>query len=333
MKGVIRVLCGMLLGVSLSSFAINEIEDISPQDAFEKGSTLRLQYHNEQALHYLKYAADEGHSMAALLYADELATLPHAARREDEIVEYTFKSADSGNVWAMQRLAKTNRSGDEEQRIQWQTHFLTALEKAAEEGNSKAMLALFYRDREDNYKQAKFWLRKALEQGYLPAQYAKIELVEHGYEEWFVLPGNRLKTVKKQYVELAETGYLPAIKKTIQLMIDTDKTHEAVVWMEKAVDQGDATSLALLAKAYAGNFTKTRVETNLVKSYSYYQNYLDAIGSDRLIGTRKRIEKEELAVKEKLTEEQLAAADLLHQEYRASHTVKQFEMPWKYEME
>ncbi|WP_446751429.1 hypothetical protein [Vibrio sp. S9_S30] len=333
MKRGIRILCGMLLGVSLNSAAINEIEDISPQDAFDKGNTLRLQYHNEQALQYLKFAADGGHSMAALLYADELATLPYAARREEDIVEYTLRSADSGNVWAMQRLALTPRAGGEQQRIKWQTRYLTALEKAAEEGNNKAMLTLFYRYREDQYKQAKYWLGKALEQGYLPAQYAEIELLELGFEEWFVLPGNRMLEVKKRYAQLAQLGYLPAIKKTIQLLIDTDKTHEAVSWMESAVEQGDATSLVLLAKAYAGRYPKTRVEADLVKSYSYYQNYLDAIGSDKLSGTRKRIEKEELAVKETLTDEQIAAADLLHQAYRASHTVKQFESPWKYTME
>ncbi|PKF81381.1 hypothetical protein CW749_01705 [Vibrio sp. vnigr-6D03] len=333
MKGVIRVLCGMLLGVSLSSFAINEIEDISPQDAFEKGSTLRLQYHNEQALHYLKYAADEGHSMSALLYADELSTLSHAARRQEEIVHYTLQAAEGGNIWAMERLANTNRSGSEESRVKWQQRFLTSLEQEAENGNIKAILTMFYLKRDEKYKQAKIWLAKALEQGSERAKLAEVELVEQGYEEWYVLPGNRMKESKQRYAELAETGYLPAVKKTIQLLIETDKTHQAVVWLEEAVRMGDATSLALLAKAYAGNYPKTRVEKDLVKSYSYYLNYLDAMGSDRLAGTRKRIEKEEQAVKEQLSETQIADAEKLHQEYRENHTVMLFETPWKYEME
>ncbi|MDP2571958.1 hypothetical protein Q8W40_07200 [Vibrio penaeicida] len=333
MKGVIRVLCGMLLGVSLSSFAINEIEDISSQDAFEKGSTLRLQYHNEQALHYLKYAADEGHSMAALLYADELSTLSHAARRQEEIIHYTLQAAEAGNIWAMERLANTNRSGSEESRVKWQQRFLTSLEQEAENGNIKAILTMFYLKRDEKYKQAKIWLTKALEQDSEQAKLAEVELVEQGYEEWYVLPGNRMKESKQRYAELAETGYLPAVKKTIQLLIETDKTHQAVVWLEEAVRMGDATSLALLAKAYAGNYPKTRVEKDLVKSYSYYLNYLDAMGSDKLVGTRKRIEKEEQAVKEQLSETQISDAEKLHQIYKENHTVMLFETPWKYAME
>lgn len=332
MKGIKKLLSLSLLCLPLSSYAANEIENITPKQAFNKGRVLRLQYHNKQALAYLKYAADSGHSMAALLYADELATLPHAVRRQEEIMHYTLQAAEGGNIWAMERLAKTNRSGNEESRVQWQQRFLASLKQEAESGNIKAILTMFYLERDEKYKRAKIWLTKALEQESERAKLAEVELIEQGYEEWFVLPGNRMKESKQRYAELARTGYLPAVKKTIQLLIETDKTHQAVVWLEEAVRMGDATSLALLAKAYAGNYPKTRVEKDLVKSYSYYLNYLDAMGSDKLSGTRNRMEEEEQKVREQLTETQVADAEKLHENYKRNHTVMVFESPWKYKM-
>ena len=331
MMKYIKLFFGVILLIfSVRGHAINEIENITPAQAFEKGRVLRLQHEIQLAGHYLKYAADQGHLMAALMYADELATLTPYIRRQEEILHYTMLSARGGNVWAMNRLAETQRIEDEELRSYWQKQYHSVLLERANNGNAKAMLTLFYQNLEVNYERAKMWLKKALATGYQPAKMAEIELVENGREEWFFLPVDRQTEVIFRYALLANSGYLPAIKKIIHLFLNTGKTHLVVEWFDKAVELGDANSLALAAKAYAGNYPQTRVKVDLVKSATYYAIYLDAMGTDKLKGTYKRIQKAEQIIKGKMTPEQLSSAQQAYLEYMKYHQVAMYESPWKY---
>lgn len=333
MNVIICLLYWLVICFPIACFSANEIELVSPQEAFEKGQLLRLQYHNNLSLEYLKFAADNGHSMAQLLYADELAKGYQSTRTVEIVAEYTERSAKSGNIWAMQRIVNTLRLNNKDNQIRWQKMFSELLLEKAESGNNKAMLKLFYLKRDDDYEKAIWWLNKAIDNEYMPAKMAEVELIELGYEEWFLSSKRRMKYVTQRYTKLAELDYLPAIVKVIELLDSANQEKAAFVWIEKLADLGDALSLVRLAKRYSGYGVNSMAELNLVKSYAYYSVYLNTIGYDRMLKSWQRIDAEMKIVKAKLTAVQLIEAEEIYRNYTKNQNLKFYSPHWEYEMQ
>ncbi|WED22862.1 hypothetical protein L3Q72_05570 [Vibrio sp. JC009] len=324
-KQIILLMC--LLGI-ISSWAVQAQEGmslLSLQDAYEKGKLLHWQYKEEQAKSYLKYAADKGHIEAAFMYS-EILSQPSFVQNEEES-KYAVMAAESGHLLALLKVS----IGTSMIKRDWRVKAEQLLLNQAQLGNSDAMRYLysFYPDSDDR---SYYWLKKASESGNPKAMFMLAERYEGQYG-WFIIPGSREKEILRLYKASAEAGYPPAMDAySFSLERKPETRKEAVFWILKGVEAGQAMALLIAAELYSSDGDLRDVMPyDSVKAAAYYHCYFANMA---------KIEKKRATydyyyelyqdLLSTMTESEILQAEELAKNYLSTHTVRAFDEFWEW---
>lgn len=280
----------LLSGVAGSSVAADaqnaqsayEMNQMTASQAYQEGKLLRAQLKNMKARPFLKYAADKGDAQAAYLYAMELSNYNTTIRTPPEAQEYLLKAAREGNRQAMQHLYLKGDWLRIRERKYWQNHYHDSLVTLGQTEPAQALYGLAQYYQSTDQELSEYYLDKSVAFDVPRALMQKAAELESG-EGTYLLPGGRDKAVSKLYEQAANTGYMPAIRNYIQRLEDQHNYQEAFKWRERAIEEGDLTSLAAVAiilSGYSSNYAF--VQEDLAKAKAYYDVYLETAGSDRL---------------------------------------------------
>ena len=259
-----------------------DISSLNANEAYQEGKLLRAQLKNTKARPYLKYSADKGDAKAAYLYAMELSNYNTTIRTPPKAQEYLLKAAQGGNRQAMRHLYLDGNWLRLRERNYWKKHYYNSLITLGQTEPGQAMfeLANFYR--KSDQELSSYYLNKSLDFDIPKALMEKAKSIESG-EGTYIFPGSREKTIDKMYKAAADTGYMPAVRNYIQRLEDLGNYQEAFKWRQKAVKEGDLTSLAAVAIILSGFSTDYQfVDQDLATAKAYYDIYLETAGTDRL---------------------------------------------------
>lgn len=280
----------LLSGVAASAVAaesqntqqVYEMEKMTATQAYQEGKLLRAQLKNIKARPFLKYAADKGDAQAAYLYAMELSNYNTTIRTPPKAQEYLLKAAREGNRQAMQHLYLKGDWLRIRERKYWQNHYHDALVTLGQTDPAQALYGLAQYYEKSAPELSEYYLKKSMTFDVPRALMQKAAELEQGAGT-YLLPGGRDKAVSKLYEQAADTGYMPAIRNYIQRLEDEGNYQEAFKWRERAVKEGDLTSLAAVAiilSGYSSNYSF--IQEDLAKAKAYYDVYLETAGTDRL---------------------------------------------------
>ncbi|AEF55527.1 hypothetical protein Mar181_2494 [Marinomonas posidonica IVIA-Po-181] len=303
--------CVLLLAILASSEAVlastSFFDDgISVADAYERGRTLRAQYKNRLAREYLKFAADQGDSSAAFLYALELQGYQKTIRTSHTVNDYIESAAKHNDLGAVQYLAYRSDQGKQ---TFWSKKYFNLLENLEAENASSAYLGYFLYFQKLDAEKANLYLEKAIEQLNPVALMIKADHIRNG-EGFYFFDYSRLNSALEFYIKGANTGYLPAIKRLVDVLESLKREDESFEWLVKSANKGELASIATVARVLSGNSeTYKGIALNLVESKSYYDLYFTYAGTDRFSSLYETMLVELEEVVGRLDEKQLANSD------------------------
>ncbi|EOX1796584.1 sel1 repeat family protein [Vibrio cholerae] len=280
------------------------MQQLSAQQAYENGRLLRAQFKNLAAREYLKYAADLGEPNAAYLYAMEVANYRTTIRTPPESQHYLLLAAQGGSRQAMRVLYQ---NGEWLRAAERKAYYDSLIDLGSREPSHAAYeLALYHQ--KDNPKLAQHYLTIAADFEHPAALMLLAQQIEQG-EGSYPVPGSRANAARKTYLKAAETGYIPAIRKYIQLLENKEKYQDAYYWRQQAVQRGDLTSLVAMGGILSGQSELYRfVEPDLKQAKAYFNRYLEVAGSDRLSHVYHNSQKQLLDISMQLNEREKAIA-------------------------
>ncbi|MGD8110985.1 tetratricopeptide repeat protein [Vibrio sp. TRT 17S01] len=324
-SGVVLALWACTISGAMAS---NDLSDLSADQAFEKGKLLRWQLHHQEALPYLKHAAEKGSAEAAYIYSIELED--GSEKQGEEEYHYALRAAEQGNLLAMLKVSSSSNPERDEIRQEWEEKTQQAILERAEAGNPEAMLLLHTTLEKEKDKMA--WLEKAVAANHPEAKFKLAQAYEAGYD-WFFIPGKRSKETKRLYQESAEQGYPPAMKAYMEQLLAKKKTREeGFEWMKKLAEIGRADSLLLIANTYAEDRQmRDIVPQDRVKALSYLYAYFESMATPKSHDSLHRAYQKKIAIhRSLLSEEEGLKADAMAEDYLANHTVRAYDDLWQW---
>lgn len=281
------VLIGITLTANSAMSAVDEanqykVSHLSAEQAYMTGSLLRAQYKSMDSMAYLKHAADQNHAPASYLYSMELASRrglmndPLAAR------EYLLKAAKLGHRKAMHELYLNANWLRDIEIDYWKKQYHSQVILLGREAPSQAMyeLSRFYQESDSHLSE--FYLNKAADLNHPLALMAKARKVTEGGGSVLVSL-SREALVNQLYLEAAKTNYIPAIRKYIDILESKKRYKEAFKWRVIALENGDITSLASVAKILLGESKLYQfVPQDRVKAKAYIDLYLASAGQEKM---------------------------------------------------
>lgn len=259
-----------------------DVSTLTPDEAYEYGELLRVQLKNDAALEYLKFAADAGHANASYVYAIELKRTRTAYQEDDSYQQYLTLAASNGSLAAMRYLyTKADwLSAAEKSKLRDEYHDQLIELGATEPSFAYFRLSQYYF--EDNKELSAYYLEKAQQFDVAKAFMEEGERIKNGHIS-FIFQAKKDRTIMRQYVKAAELGYIPAIRRIIAIFEAGSDFRQALIWREKALENGDLTSLLSLSKIYRGESEQYDfVGIDLVKSKAYLEVFLQTAGRDVL---------------------------------------------------
>lgn len=317
---------GWLLGLALSvnismAFAQDEvayeISSLTPYEAFEAGQLLQAQFKNEEARAYLKYAADKGNADSAFLYAIDISKYNANSRSMAEARDYFESAAELGSLEAMSYLADKGDWLRPHLRQSWKKQYHDGLILLAARSPAEAMfgLARYYEINDSELSQ--YYLNKSVTYNYPLALMEQARRYLGGIET--ITPATAQDPrILALYLKAAEQDYLPAVKACIEVYEAQGNYSEAMHWRLKALELGDITSLAVLAKIYASKAPSYAfVEKDMAKAHAYAELYLDNAGKDRLANLHKMMEQFFVDITGRMTSQDLEQSKAIGDSYRS----------------
>lgn len=259
-----------------------DLNNLTSEEAFEKGRLLRAQFKNVEARRYLKFAAELGEPNAAYLYAMDLTSYKSTIRTPPESKFYLAMAAKNGSRHAMQFLYQHASWLEREEKNLWQKNYYNALIDlgAVEPAQALYELALYYKGVDEALSQ--YYLSRAVLFEHPQALMEVAQQLETG-QGTYLMPGSRETEVRHTYQKAAETGYLPAILTFIKYLENAQMYEEAYEWRVKAMKKGDLKSLPILASILmAQSESYAFVEPDFIRAKAYLSVYLESAGKDRL---------------------------------------------------
>ncbi|KOO16279.1 hypothetical protein AKJ18_02980 [Vibrio xuii] len=259
-----------------------DVSTLTPDEAYEYGELLRVQLKNETALEYLKFAADAGHGDAGYVYALELKRKRAAYQEDNSYQQYLTLAASNGSLAAKRYLyAKADwLSSAEKSKLRDEYHDQLIELGATEPSFAYFRLSQYYFN--DNDELSAYYLEKAQQFDVPKAFMEEGERIKNGHIS-FIFQAKKDRTIMRQYVKAAELGYIPAIRRIIAIFEAGSDFKQALIWREKALENGDLTSLLSLSKIYRGESEQYDfVDIDLVKSKAYLEVFLQTAGRDVL---------------------------------------------------
>lgn len=313
---------------SVTSLAVTqaELEQLTPQQAYEKSKLLQWQYKKEQAKPYAKYAADKGNADAAILYSSLLYKGPLLQTQEE--YEYALKAAELGNLEGMMKVSSDSNLYSSQQKQVWRNKTEQTLLAKAQQGDSKAMRYLysFYPSGGEAFD----WLKKAANAGNPKAEYMLAKRYEVG-DGTFFIPGNREKEIKRLYKEAAEAGYPPAMSAYGYLLREIGEKELGWSWILKRANIGDAQTILEVADIYSGMYKPIAdIPQDKIKAAGYFKIYYESMDVDLNLDKHAMYYEDYQKLLSIMTAEQKSQANKFAQDYLATHTVRAFDGFWQW---
>ncbi|MGO1296494.1 MAG: tetratricopeptide repeat protein [Vibrio sp.] len=273
-----------------SSLETYDLQKLTAHQAYIEGRNLRAQFKNIQARTYLKYAADKGDAQSAYLYAMELSNYKTTIRTPTQARDYLLLAAHDGNIPAMKSLYEGGEWLRIRERQYWKREYFNAIVTLGQTQPTRALLYLSEYYEKSDPQLANYYLDQSVERGYPRALMLKAREIAQGEGSYWT-SGSRDKAAYALYEDAAKQGYIPAIRKIIQLLESKGDFKQALEWRKQAVKEGDLTSLAAVAMILSGYSSNYQfVEKDLATAKAYFDVYLDTAGDDRLDELYKNIE-------------------------------------------
>ena len=313
---------------SPSSFAItqSELEQLTPQQAYEKGKLLSWQYKYDESNQYLKYAADKGDADAAIIYASNVRG--NALIMKPEEYKYVIVAAEKNQPFGLLKAASNRNYQGKKDREYWRQKALTYFNKKIQAGD---VGALFYKaslipDENDKLN----WIERAAKAGFPQAQYYMAEYYKNG-NGTFYIPGKREKEIKRLYKEAAEAGYPPAISDYGYLLRSEGLKKEGWEWVVKRANTGDAEAILEVADIYSAMYKPLdSVPQDKVKSAGYFKVYYQSMNVDINDDKQSAYYEDYQKLLSTMTGEEKAQADKFAKDFLATHTVRAFDGFWQW---
>lgn len=314
-------LVGLALSLTMQSAVAQDevaygISSLTPYEAFEAGQLLQAQFKNTEARAYLKYAADKGNADSAFLYAVDISKYNSSSRSMAEARDYFEVAANLGSLEAMSYLAEQGDWLRPHLRQSWKKQYHDGLILLAERQPAKAMfgLAKYYQHNDSELSQ--YYLDKAVGYHYPLALMEQARRYLGGVET--ITPETvQDSRILALYLDAAQQDYLPAVKACIEVYEAQSNYSEAMIWRLKALDLGDITSLAVLAKIYASKAPSySFIEKDVAKAHAYAELYLDNAGKDRLANLHKMMEQFFVEMTAKTTSQDIERSQGIRESYK-----------------
>ena len=285
MRNCVRyiMICCVLASFCNTLFASDAFFDdrVSVSEAYEYGLMLRAQYRNKEAREYLKYAVDNGSVSAAYLYAIELRGYNKTVRTDFDVFDYVISAANGGDGKAIRYLALRKIDIVDKGQAFWKGLYLSFLDDLVRIDEAEAYFGYFLFYMLDDSDLAEEYLNKAVALGHPVAMMVKGDQIKTG-SGFYLLSSSRVRAALTFYEEAAKTNYLPSMKKYITELRRNDEREKAFEWLVKAADNGELSSIALVAKVFSGlNLSYGSVALNPAKAKAYYDMYFEVAGRDR----------------------------------------------------
>ncbi len=333
MLAKLRAISLLLIVISHHSYSADDsydLENLSAEEAYQKGKLLRAQFKNRESLQYLRYSSQEGNSDAAYLYSIVLLNSNRSLRTIEDSRQLVLQAAHDGNRHAMKHLYESGDWLTANQKKQWRVKYYNAVITLGKEEPDTAFyeLAKYFETMDPDL--SKYYLGKAMQMDYAPAYMEQAEALAEGSGSYYV-PGERETSVRKEYLKAAELGYIPAIRKYIQILEGQGKFESAFEWRNKALQQGDITSLASLGLIYSGltisdyNFV---IEDDILAK-AYLSLYLESAGNNQFSSLYKKVEDSYFYVVSTMTEEQISKSLSLEKKLKET-SFYNYDLYWEF---
>lgn len=289
--------------VYLAADTQDSSNQLSQNNAFDKGCLLYAQYKFTKAEEWLAHAIDQGVQDASYLSAKIILLKTKANDLPQQSKKYFLKAANQGHLESMKFLYEEGEWLAEAERLQWKQHYYNELIHLGAQDPAKAYFRLSEYHNNNNKMLADYELQQALKFDFPAA--------------WLVYASQRpIKEAKKIYLSEAEKGVIPAIRHVITLLEQEAQFDKALHWREVNAQHGDLPSVASLGLIYQGKSVRySFVEQDLAKAYAYYITYLENTGTARFSHLRNTIDENLKTLTNTLSKERLSYANTLVQSW------------------
>lgn len=305
-----------------------DLQKLTAHQAYIEGRNLRAQFKNNRARTYLKYAADKGDTQAAYLYAMELSNYKTTIRTPAKARDYLLLAAHNGNIRAMKSLYQGGEWLRLRERQYWEREYFNAVVTLGQSHPTRALFELSEYYKKSKPELSDYYLDQAVERHYPRALMVKAQQISQGKGSYWA-PGSREKAEYQLYTDAAKQGYIPAIRKYIQLLENEGKFKQALQWRKQAIKEGDLTSLAAVAMILSGYSSNYQfVEKDLATAKAYFDVYLDTAGDDRLDELYKNIEQHYSDVMKIISPDELKASKNIEKKLKEKQRFYNHDLYW-----
>jgi Sel1 repeat. len=263
-----------------------DIQAMTPEALFEHGRLSRAQFHYQRAEKYLRAAADQGIVPAAYLYAVLISDDGNKLDYSPVAQQYLTQAAKANYIPAMKLLVEDGEWLSANHRTIWRYKYEEALAAWYEEAPADAAYSLYQYTYPTDKEKAERYLEEAIAANDVDAllhKASQIELAERGF---YLFPSARLDAAAKVKKQVANAGGIPGTKSLYRDFIRRGESPKAVVWREKAIEQGDLMSLAALGRLYTTEHAPDDPE--YIGGLVYLSAYLDVVGQGRFVELRQQ---------------------------------------------
>lgn len=326
------ILCVMSI-LLYSSFAISasseyEVSGMTADQAFDKGRLTRAQYKNIESRQYLKYAADNNNAAAAFLYAMELAEYKATIRTPIEAKKYLLKAAMLGNRQAMYQLYSNSKWLIDKDVSYWRDQYYSSLILLGRTQPSQAMYELARFHQESDKELSSYYFDIAIGFEHPLALMERADSIVNADSGFFLL-GGREKEANDLYLMAAETEYIPAIKRYVEILEAKGRYEEAYQWRIRALERGDLSSLATISKILLGNRSiYDFVVQDKVKAKAYIDLYLSFSGRERMNSIYSSLLIDEEVISQSISVEERKQAVEMYLNYKNSIVFYNHDVFW-----
>ena len=263
-----------------ASYKDSYFNNISAKEAYNIGNRLHAVYKDRESIKYLYYSAKRGDAQGAYLYAVVLDNIGNSRRDKDTIKKYMVTAADKGVFKAIRYLALREDFLPWSTRSIWMEVYYDRIIEIQQNNPQKAELELYLYHLRLNKPLAMTHLDKAIKLNNPTALILNADNIKSG-QGFFFFNSSRHEASMHQYELAAQTNYIPAIRKYIIELYRTNLKEKAFEWHLKAASLGDLSSIAVVARVYAGYGKAYKsVGIDLLKAKLYYDTYLETVGRD-----------------------------------------------------
>ena len=299
--------CWLLFSpLSLSKNSI-DLESVKKQGLF----LYHLGRHKE-AFPLLKSTAEKG-DQESQYYLGDILREKNFGYLTGEAIRWFEHAALQGHLYAMVALTSENTADcliyrDCGFAARWKTKTLEAIEQEANDGDSEAMLLMYYLVNDLN------WLSRSAESGFIEAKYRLGR--EYGRGNGIFLTPNRRQLAADEWISrAAEDGHLIAINDVVEMKSFEGDLKSVKFWTERGLRGGGFNATARYARWLSDAPAVTADSNDLIKAYGL----TILLDEAEPLGWRDRTYRALEEIAAKMTPAQIKAGQLFAEEWKRKH--------------